>query len=179
MKRCVAALVMLMACGATGVADAQGRSAPPALADGDRRALARIVMSSASEVQLCNFAATKTPTLAVRSYCRNTIRSHARVAIVGMQLAQSLGAADVKFAPLAQTADTLSSLDRYAGHDFDRMFLLEQIEVAEDDEDTAKYALDTVGAAALRRYEQNVLARVQVDLEGAETALHAISGNTP
>ncbi len=176
--------VLLTATLTFGVAASAGaQSTDPATtpepAAADRTAIATIVMNSVAEVRLCDLALAKSHNADVRSFCRGVTKDHARTAIAGMQLAQTLGAGDVKLEPSPGTSELIDSLNHYSGHEFDRAFLLTQIEDHENDQETLRYASEVAVDSAVKQYEQNVLPHVQRYLHLAEGTLDSISADQP
>jgi len=147
--------------------------------DADRAVLSQIVMSSVAQVQQCALAADKTQSPAVRSFCRSAVNDAQQTALAGLQLAKKIGASEVKFAPSPATPAVLDSLTQYSGHDFDRAFLLRQIEDHENDQEELRYAADVATNVAVKRYEDSVLPRVEKDLQLAEGTLDSISTDGP
>jgi len=176
-----AILIAAAVLGLTTVASAQSADPAPSAspANADRAVLAAIVMSSVAELQQCALATQKTQTPGVKSFCRSAVSAAEQTAIAGMQLAQRIGATDVKLAPSPETPALLDALTQYSGHDFDRAFLLQQIEEHENDQEELRYASDVATNTAVKRYEDSVLPRVQTNLELAEGALHNISQDDP
>lgn len=151
----------------------------PAPGDSDRAAVAAIVMGAVTEVQLCGLAIEKSQSPDVRSFCRNVATDHTRTAIAGMQLAQKLGAGEVKLQAAPGTPARIEALAQFSGHDFDRAFLLAQIEDHENDQDTIRYATEVATDSAVKRYEDGVLPKVEKFLHLAEGALNTISRDQP
>ena len=181
MKR-FAILIASATLGLTAVASAQiadpGASGESPV-DADRALLSQLVMSSAAEVQQCALAADKTQNPAVRSFCRSAVNDAQQTALAGLQLAKKIGASEVKFAPSPATPAELDSLAQYSGHDFDRAFLLQQIEDHENDQEELRYATDVATNLAVKRYEDSVLPRVEKYLQLAEGTLDSVSANDP
>jgi predicted outer membrane protein len=177
----VGALVMLALCrsaGAQGSGSATPAPVPSATAapvDGDRGEVAAIVMESVSEVKLCGLATEKSQNADVRSLCRRASADSARTAIAGMQLAQTLGATGVKLQSSPDTRVVLDSLAQYSGKDFDREFLLTQIEAAAADEQAIEYAAQVATDTAVRSYENGVLPKLEDRVNLAEAALSRIA----
>jgi predicted outer membrane protein len=73
----------------------------------------------------------------------------------------------------------LDTLAQYSGHEFDRQFLLAQIEKAEDEEHTLRYEVEVTDDVSVRRFETTVLPKIEAHLELAESALRTLSEVTP
>jgi predicted outer membrane protein len=182
----VSALVMLAVGPSAG---AQSGSDPPtpvpaaaataAPVDGDRTEVAAIVMESVSEVKLCGLATQKSQNADVRSLCRKASADSARAAIAGMQLAQTLGARGVKLQSSPDTTVVLDSLAQYSGQEFDRAFLLAQIQDGADAEQDIRYAAEVATDTSVRSYENAVLPKLEDRLALAEGALRRISEAAP
>jgi predicted outer membrane protein len=151
----------------------------PAPADGDRAVVATIVMDAVTEVKLCGLAIEKSQNADVRLLCRKASADNARTAIAGMQLAQTLGATDVKLQPSPDTPAVLDSLAQYSGREFDREFLLGQIEADENDEHTIRYAAEFALDTSVKQYENSLLPKVEKHLDSAESALRRVSEAAP
>ena len=162
---------------AGGAVSAQTQTASPA--DMDRTELAAIVMSSVAEVQLCRLADEKTKTADIRAFCRKVANDGAHAAIDGLTLAKRLGATEITLHPTPGTAQIIEGLTQYEGHEFDRAFLLQQIEDREHDQDAIRYAAEVSGDGSVKRFENRVLPSVENDLELAETTLRTITHDTP
>ena len=96
-----------------------------------------------------------------------------------MQLAQRLGATEVKLHPLPGTAAVFATLASYSDAEFDREFLLDRIDSDETNWRTIRYAIEVATDGSVRRYENAVLHPVQNDLELAESALRRVSESSP
>lgn len=178
-RTAIVAAALLLAFGGTARAQSAEPVATPAAPDADKAAIAAIIMSSVAEVQLCDLAAQKTENVDVRSFCRSVANDHSRTALAGMQLAQRLGANDVKLQPSPGTPELIDTLAAYSGHAFDRALLIAQIEHHENDQETIRYAAEVAVDSSVKRYEQSVLPKVEKFLHLAEGALHSISEDQP
>ncbi len=145
----------------------------------DESAVETIVQSAVAEVDLCSLGVRKTDNADVRSFCRSTVKDHARTALAGLQVEQTLGARDAKLEPLPGTAAAIDTLDQYTGHAFDRELLLALIEHQENDRDHVRYAAAFATNSVAKRYEDGVLTDVEKYLELAEGALHSVSADQP
>jgi len=176
----IASLVAFLAL-TSGLAAAKSVAfAPAASPESDGRSvIATIVRNAVTEMKLCSFALEKTDRADVRFLCRKTASDNARVALTGMQLAQKLGVTDAKFeaAPWADVRiDTLSHL---SGADFERQFLLGQIDAGENDLNVVRYAVEVTTNGAVKRFEWAVLPNVEDHLNLAESALRRLSEQAP
>jgi len=176
-------LVCLIAivCVARGIANAQSSDAAPSDVpiSGDRAAVAEAVMNVVTEVKLCGLATEKSQNGEVRSLCRSLSAENARMALAGLQLAQRLGATDVKLAPAPDTPAVLDALGQYSGKAFDREFLFAAIKNDEDGEHSMRYAVEVTTDAAVKRYLSAVLPRVETHLDLAESVLRRVSESMP
>jgi predicted outer membrane protein len=179
LKRFVS-LVALMAL-TSGLAQAKSVAfAPAASPESDgRTAITPIVRSAVTEVKLCSFAMEKTARADVRFLCRKAATDNARVAITGMQLAQKLGVTDAKFEASPSADAQIDSLSQLSGPDFERRFLLDQIDAAENDMNIVRYAIEVTTNSAVKRFELAVLSSVEDRLNLAESALRRLSEQTP
>jgi putative membrane protein len=169
----------MLALSGLAVAQSADPTATPSPNDGDRAMVATIVMSAVTEVKLCSLAFAKSQSDDVRTFCRKASADHAGTAIQGMQLAQTLGDTHVKLEPSPDTSEVLDSLSQYEGHEFDRKFLLAQIEDSENDEHTIRYAAEVASNNSVKHYESAVLPKVEKDLDLAESALRNLSETQP
>ena len=160
------------------VAQTSDPSATPAL-DDDRAVVGSIVMNAVSELKLCGLAVEKTQSPDIRAFCKRETADDAHTALAGMQLAQRIGASRVKLQPSPGTPQVLDSLAQSEGADFDRKFLLAQIESTENDEHSLRYEVEVATDKSVRRYEGAVLPTVEEHLDLAETALRKISEAGP
>jgi predicted outer membrane protein len=147
--------------------------------DGDRAAVTAIVTSAVSEVKLCGLAIERSRNTDVRSLCRKASADNARTAIAGMQLAQSIGATSATLQPSPAARAELDALEQYSGLDFDREFLLNQIEADENAENNLRYAAEVATDSSVKHYENAVLPRVENNLQQAESALRRVSEAAP
>jgi predicted outer membrane protein len=170
--------LLLAQFGFAGAQTAAPASTPATLAD-DRAVVTTIVMNAVTEVKLCGLALAKSQSSDIRTLCRRASADNARTAIQGMQLAQKIGASDAKLEPAPQTPEVLDSLAQYSGDEFDRKFIFDQIEDAENDEHSLRYAQEVATEAAVRHYEDAVLPTVEVRLDLAEAALRKMSETAP
>jgi predicted outer membrane protein len=181
----VTGLVLLVLCRSAGAQSSDSATPAPmpvetaAPVDGDRGEVAAIVMQSVSELKLCGLATQKSQNADVRSLCRKASVDSARTAIAGMQLAQTLGAREVKLQPAPDTPGLLDSLAQYSGKDFDREFLLTQIQTGAGDEQAIEYAAEVAIDAAVKSYENGVLPKLEDRVALAEGALSRISEAAP
>jgi predicted outer membrane protein len=152
-------------------------ASPPV--DGDHAEVAAIVMQSVSEVKLCGLATQKSQNADVRSLCRKASADSARTAIAGMQLARRLGARGVKFESAPETPTVLDSLAQYAGEEFDRKFLIVQIQEGAADEQAIRYGAEFASDAAVKSYENGVLPKIADRVELAEGALRRLAETPP
>jgi predicted outer membrane protein len=182
-KRIVGLIAAFMLTGGAtvGAQTSDSALAPAAAApvDAERAAVATIVMNAVTQVKLCALATEKSTNGDVKTLCRKVSTDNARTALAGMQLARTLGASEVKFEPQPDTSEVLDSLLQYSGSEFDRQFLLGQIESDETDENSVRYAAEFASDPAVHRYESGVLPSVEQHLLLAETALRRLSEATP
>jgi len=177
LNRCCSIALLTLALG--GNAGAQTAPGTPAPIEGDRAEVASIVMHAVTEVKLCDLAVEKSQDAGVRSLCRKAAADSARTAIQGMQLAQTIGATAAKLQPSPDTPDVLNTLEHYTGHDFDRKFLLGEIEDDEDAAHAIRYAAEVATDTSVKRYENSVLPKIENHLELAESALRGVSEAAP
>lgn len=161
-----------------GTRGTEPRPTPSGL-DDDRAVLATIVMNAVTEIRLCAFALNKTGTTEIRSLCRSASSDSARTAAAGMQLAKAIGATQARLEPAAALPGLVDALAPLSGHEFDRAFLLSQIDRAEEDEHNIRYAMEVASESALKRYEGAVLSAVERHLDSAEAALTRITESAP
>ncbi len=135
-------------------------------------------MNAVSALELCGLALDKTSSADVRYFCRRTAGDNSRIALSGMQLAQRLGATEVKLVPLPGTAAVSGTLATYSGSEFDREFLLDRVGSDETSWRTIRYAIEVAADGSVKRYESAVLRLVENDLDLAETALRRVSETT-
>jgi hypothetical protein len=190
----ISAFVMFALCRTAGAQSAGGAPSPApadsatsapvngatsAPIDGDRAEVATIVMQSVSEVKLCGLATQKTHNADVRSLCRKASSDSARTALAGMQLAQTLRAPEVKFQSSPGTPAVLDFLGQYSGDEFDRQFLLMQIQNGAGDEQDIRYAAEVAADTSVKSYEKDVLPKLEDRVMLAEGALRKMSETTP
>jgi predicted outer membrane protein len=169
----VAALVVLAICPeASAQSTSDATSAP---LDGDRAEVATIVMHSVGEVKLCGLASQRSQNADVRSLCRKASADSAHAAIAGMQLAQRLGASGVKLQSSPQTSEALDALAQYSGQDFDRKFLLKEIDDGSSDEQDIRYAAEVAADTSVKSFENGVLPKIEDRVELAEGALRRMT----
>lgn len=173
-------LVALMAL-TSGFAQAKSIAfAPAASPESDgRNVITTIVRNAVTEVKLCSFAMEKTGRADVRFLCRKASSDNARVALTGMQLAQKLGVTDAKFEASPSVDAQIAALSQLSGVDFERQFLLNQIDAAENDMNTVRYAVEVTTNSAVKRFEWTVLPNVEDRLNLAEGALRRVSEQAP
>lgn len=147
--------------------------------DADRATLVTLVMNAMTQVKLCAYALEKTSNAEVRSLCTIASADSARTAVAGMQLAQTIGATGAKLAPSPDTPAKLDALAKFSGRDFDREFLLAQIENAEGEQDTLRYEVEVTTDESVKQYETTVLPKIERHLKLAETALLGVSEAAP
>jgi predicted outer membrane protein len=176
------ALILLVLAGPAGAqtTSAGATPVPPAASlDGDRAEVTAIVMQSVSEVKLCGLAAEKSQDTDVRSLCRKASADSAQDAVAGLQLAQTLGARGLKVQSSPDTSALLEKLARYSGREFDREFLLAQINDGAADEQAIEFAARFTPDKSVKSYEDNVLPKIANRVELAEGALRRISETQP
>jgi predicted outer membrane protein len=175
----IGALVAFTLCRAAGAQSSAAATPEQAPADGDHAEVAAIVMQSVSEVKLCGLATQKSQNADVRSLCRKASADSARTAIAGMQLARRLGARGVKFESAPETPTVLDSLAQYAGEEFDRKFLIVQIQEGAADEQAIRYGAEFASDASVKSYENGVLPKIADRVELAEGALRRLAETPP
>jgi putative membrane protein len=184
LPRCYKPAVVLSALVFSALGIFGGLASPAAAAirssnDLDRSTVVTLVMNAVTQVKLCGLALEKSQNADVRSLCRKASSDGARTAIAGMQLAQAIGATDAKLQPVADTSAKIDALTQFSGHDFDREFLLAQIENAEDEEHTLRYVVEVTTDTSVKRYESTVLPKIESHLELAESALRGVAESAP
>jgi predicted outer membrane protein len=158
---------------------AEPRPVSSAALDDDRAVVTTIVMNAVTEIRLCAFALDRSENAEVRSFCRGASSDSARTAAAGMQLAKAIGAAQARLEPAPELQQLVDSFAPLHARDFDRAFLLSQIDRAEEDEHNIRYAMEVASESSLKRYESAVLARVERDFEIAEGVLtHVMEAGT-
>jgi predicted outer membrane protein len=180
MKRLVSfvALIALAMSAAASARPAHPRPVATASSD-DSAVIARIVSGAVGEVKLCDFAATKTGTAAIVALCRSVSPESTRIALRGMQLSQTLAAADVTMEPSPDLPQVLDNLTQLSGHEFDRAFLLTHIEADENGEHAIRYAIEVTTNDALKGYETAALRSVERHLDFVESTLTRVTEDGP
>jgi predicted outer membrane protein len=168
-------LALLVPAGAQSSVNDTTPAAAATPVDGDRAEVATIVMQSVSEVKLCSLAVEKSQNTDVRSLCRKAASDSARTALAGMQLAQTLRAPEVKFQSSPGTPAVLDFLGQYSGDEFDRQFLLMQIQNGAGDEQDIRYAAEVAADRSIKSYEKDVLPKLEDRVMLAEGALRKLS----
>lgn len=156
---CAAAIAALLA--SASPAGAQPRLAPP-----DRAALQRLVQADLAEIEAGRLAQRKASTPEVKAFGAHVAEEHAQRLAETKALAQARGV-KAPSRPDEPQRETLRSLGRFSGEDFERRFMALMVEGHQDAlrlaERTARQAKDPV----LKAHAEESAARIKAHLRAS------------